>query len=189
MIIIDLGCGSKEMTVTPKILEKVAGISVENAKIFGVDLSSETDYNVNLERDKLPFKDSSIDMFYSSHTFEHLYDIEHIMQEIYRCIKPDGLIVIRVPHYSAPNAKTPFHKLYYSYNNSFAHYIPEVIARKHTEHYSHVRLNYIRRRLRFGRYSQFFAEPIFNLFPTVYEKFFSGIFPCDELLFVMKPVK
>ncbi|HKZ49635.1 MAG TPA: class I SAM-dependent methyltransferase [Candidatus Nanoarchaeia archaeon] len=189
MIIVDLGCGSKETKVTPQVLEKVSGIKVENSTIVGVDLSSETEYNVDLEKGKLPFRNESVDMFYSSHTFEHLYDIEHIMREIYRCIRPDGLLVVRVPHYSAPNAKTPFHKLYYSYNNSFAHYIPKVIAKKHTEHYSHVRFNYVKRRLRFGRFFRFYAEPLFNLFPLFYERYLSGIFPCDELLFVMKPVK
>src|SRR3989338_11582956 len=179
MLLIDIGCGSKKSTVNKQVYKKVVGVDLpENVVIKGADFSKEADYQVDLEKGKLPFKNNSIDIFYSSHTFEHFNDIEHLMQEIYRCIKPNGLLVVRVPHYSWPNANNPFHKLYYCYNNSFSHYIPEVQAKKGTEHYTHVKFNYVKRKLRFGRYSQFIVQPIVNLFPLFYERYLSAVYPC-----------
>ncbi len=48
-----------------------------------------------------PFKDNSIDLFYSCHTIEHIGDenFEHILSEIYRSLKPGGGLRISVPCY------------------------------------------------------------------------------------------
>jgi predicted SAM-dependent methyltransferase len=47
-------------------------------------------------KDKLPFKDNSIDILYSSHVIEHIwwFNVENALKEAYRCIKPDGIIEI-----------------------------------------------------------------------------------------------
>jgi len=47
-----------------------------------------------------PFSDNSIDKIYSSHVFEHFYttQIEKILGECYRVLKPGGTISISVPN-------------------------------------------------------------------------------------------
>jgi len=60
------------------------------------------DYNHNLMTFyPLPFKDNSVDLFYSSHTIEHLPDeyVLHLFKEIYRCLKPNGTVRITCPDY------------------------------------------------------------------------------------------
>lgn len=51
-------------------------------------------------RGKLPFRDDSVDVFYSHHVIEHLPDgrLPFHFQEMYRCLKPGGVIRIGGPH-------------------------------------------------------------------------------------------
>ncbi len=49
-------------------------------------------------RDPLPFKDSSVDVFYSHHVIEHLPDLFPHFREMYRCLKPGGNIRVGGPN-------------------------------------------------------------------------------------------
>lgn len=42
-------------------------------------------------RNNLPFKDSSVDAFYSHHVIEHLPDLNFHFKETFRCLKPGGV--------------------------------------------------------------------------------------------------
>jgi predicted SAM-dependent methyltransferase len=56
-------------------------------------------------RNKLPFRDRSVDAFYSHHVIEHLPDslLPFHFQEMFRCLKPGGVIRI-----GGPNADEAF---------------------------------------------------------------------------------
>jgi predicted SAM-dependent methyltransferase len=47
----------------------------------------------------LPFLDNSVDFFYSSHFFEHLFkdDAEKLLKLCYKALKPSGIIRISIP--------------------------------------------------------------------------------------------
>ena len=53
---------------------------------------------LNLNK-KLRFKDNSIDAFFSSHVFEHLFlnDLRNLLKEIYRSLKPGGIVRTVLP--------------------------------------------------------------------------------------------
>ncbi len=56
--------------------------------------------NFDLLLDKtLPFKDSSIDIFYTSHTIEHLTNasVQNLFNEIFRCLKSGGTFRVTCP--------------------------------------------------------------------------------------------
>ena len=58
------------------------------------------DYNFDLMRkEKLPFEDNSVKLFYSEHTFEHITDeaVQHTLNEMYRCLEKGGGLRIVVP--------------------------------------------------------------------------------------------
>jgi predicted SAM-dependent methyltransferase len=54
-------------------------------------------------RKPLPFNDASMSAVYSSHTIEHLYpsDAAHLFDEIYRVLKPGGIVRTVVPDLEA----------------------------------------------------------------------------------------
>ena len=96
-IILDIGCGQKKM---------------EGA--IGIDFSpfSMADIILDLNKEKLPFEDNSVDYIYTSHNLEHL-TIEgfyNIISEMYRVSKPDAQIYITVPYFTNTlNFANPFH--------------------------------------------------------------------------------
>jgi ubiquinone/menaquinone biosynthesis C-methylase UbiE len=77
-------------------------------KRVGVDLSFETlkkaersiprdVFLVNCNAENLPFQNRTMDIVTSTHTFEHIPDIQKAIKEIYRVMKPDGELVVFVP--------------------------------------------------------------------------------------------
>lgn len=58
------------------------------------------DYDYDLtSKEKMPFKDNSVYLFYSEHVFEHIPDdcCKYVFNEIYRALKPGGAFRIVVP--------------------------------------------------------------------------------------------
>lgn len=67
-----------------------------------VDNDAETnpDFLVDLENEKLPFEDNSVDEIKAYHILEHIGDgFFHLMQEIYRVCNHGAIIDIIVPHH------------------------------------------------------------------------------------------
>jgi len=59
------------------------------------------DKKVDLRKLPLPFKDKEFDYIYTAHTLEHIRgDLLPLILEFWRILKPNGLIEIRVPHFS-----------------------------------------------------------------------------------------
>jgi predicted SAM-dependent methyltransferase len=56
-------------------------------------------------RNALPFKDNSVDIFYSHHVIEHLPDLDFHFSEVFRCLKPNGKIRIAGPNGDAAMKK------------------------------------------------------------------------------------
>ncbi|HKI17405.1 MAG TPA: methyltransferase domain-containing protein [Isosphaeraceae bacterium] len=56
-------------------------------------------------RNKLPFRDSTVDVFYSHHMIEHLPDLAFHFHELHRCLKPGGVFRI-----GGPNGDTAIRK-------------------------------------------------------------------------------
>jgi len=97
MISIDIGCGRKKM-----------------AGSVGIDFSpmSDADVVLDLNREKFPFEDNSVDFAFSSHALEHLTldGFFNVMSEVYRVLKPEGQFKIVVPYFTTTiNYANPFH--------------------------------------------------------------------------------
>jgi SAM-dependent methyltransferase len=52
-------------------------------------------------RNPLPFRDRSVDAFYSHHVIEHLPDVDSHFRDVFRCLKPGGIYRIGVPNADA----------------------------------------------------------------------------------------
>jgi len=54
----------------------------------------------NLNQFPYPFEDSSFDEIKAFHVIEHLDDPFTVMKELYRIVKPNGIVHVKVPHFS-----------------------------------------------------------------------------------------
>ena len=92
---IDIGCGR----------EKEEGyFGIDRFSMPGVDLT------LDLERDRLPFCDNSIDHVVTYHALEHLRDYSHIVKEVYRVLKPNAQFFVCVPYaYNSLNVANVYH--------------------------------------------------------------------------------
>jgi SAM-dependent methyltransferase len=61
--------------------------------------------NVNFETDNFPVNDSSIDVIFSLALIEHIANIDHLLSECARVLKPDGVIFLSTPNFKYSYAK------------------------------------------------------------------------------------
>lgn len=151
------------------------------------DKHSGVDVIWNIEKFPWPFKDSEFDSVYASHLLEHVNDLVKTMTEIKRICKNDAIISIRLPHFSCGvSYRDPTHKRFISYH-TFDYFTEECFYKNMPT------FKIIDRRLNFTRQSftflNYFFNPILNLFPTIYERFFCWMLPCSEVLFKLKVLK
>ena len=109
LICIDLGCGTHKA-------EDFIGVDVVAAD--GVDVIA----NLN---GYFPFPDNSVDFLKAHDIIEHLPDRIHTMNEIWRILKPDGIVDISVPSTDGRGAfQDPTHVSFWNIN-SFMYYCQE----------------------------------------------------------------
>lgn len=82
-MMLNLGCGG----------EKLEGY-------IGVDMVAGVNVDVVAEIEKLPFETSSADVVRVWNVLEHVKDLNACLKEIHRVLKPDGILIISVPHWS-----------------------------------------------------------------------------------------
>jgi len=96
--LLDLGCGRGEF---------LRGFINQGMEGFGID-QADTAKGIcptaiikvgNLE-DKLPFEDNYFDVVYSKSVVEHFYYPEKILGEVYRILKPNGLVITMTPDWA-----------------------------------------------------------------------------------------
>jgi len=63
----------------------------------------------DMETDKIPFDDSSVDYIKSNHALEHLRDVKNILNEAWRVLKAEGEFEIKVPYGLWAGASKPVH--------------------------------------------------------------------------------
>lgn len=98
--ILDIGCGTGAM---------IEDLTVLGADVYGIDRSPEAvDYcnkrnlkNIRLENleDRLPFSGNSFFAVTCLDVLEHITSDEKLLADIYRILKPGGLLIISVPSY------------------------------------------------------------------------------------------
>ena len=84
-MLLDLGCADRFLK---------PACENENWTYRGLDYSE-----VNFEIDPFPIKDCSVDFAVSLAVIEHLRDPENFISEVYRCLKPGGVIYLSTPNF------------------------------------------------------------------------------------------
>ena len=81
-----------------------------------IDYVKWADVSIDLNKDKLPFKDNSVDLVFSYHTLEHLDNYLFALKEIHRVLKHRGHFLVGLPYLTLTkyNLINPFHKQYFN---------------------------------------------------------------------------
>lgn len=99
--ILDIGCSDCSFSVILKNVsnaDEVYGIDVyENAVKCGLERGVKV-IQVDIDKDNFPFEDNFFDAVYCGEVIEHLFDPDHLLDEIHRISKRDALCVITTPN-------------------------------------------------------------------------------------------
>ena len=80
-----------------------------------LDIIKEADIVCDLELQRIPLADESVDEIYSNHTLEHIQNIIHVMNECWRVLRWGGMMEVKVPYYKSTIAwADPTHKRYWT---------------------------------------------------------------------------
>ncbi len=84
--ILDVGCGFID-----------SGACVKLDYVTHVGNAGKSVANILADSHNMPFKNGSFNSIYSSQAFEHFYNIEKVIVECHRILKPKGRILVDVP--------------------------------------------------------------------------------------------
>jgi len=98
---LDIGCGDGAVTLLLKE-------SMDAKEVFGVEIAHEAvvvarergikAYQLDIDEDNLPFDDGYFDVIYCGEIIEHVFDPDHLLEEVHRVLKLKGSCVISTPN-------------------------------------------------------------------------------------------
>jgi methionine biosynthesis protein MetW len=98
--ILDVGCGNGLFSL---LLKQVCNAEVYGVEISKINIESATKKGINalqldLDKEIFPFEDNYFDAVFAGEVIEHLYDPDHLLDEIYRTLKPKGALILTTPN-------------------------------------------------------------------------------------------
>lgn len=185
-IILELGCGSRK--------RNASALGIDALDYPTVDIVGDV-YDVLQQ-----FPSSRVDEVYACHFIEHVDDINKLMSELTRVIKPGGLVEFIAPHFSNPYYYSdPTHRNFFGLY-TFCYFSSGSPFRRMVPTYQKVlsfKLESVE--LRFKSASTFYIRyllksiigKIFNsssYMKELFEENFCYIFPCYEICYRLRRV-
>ncbi len=99
--LLDIGCGDGTFTVLLKeALEakEAVGIEIASEAVAAIEKKGVKAYQLDVDEDSLPFADAYFDVIYCGEVIEHLFNPDHLLEEIHRVLKLRGTCVITTPN-------------------------------------------------------------------------------------------
>jgi predicted SAM-dependent methyltransferase len=183
---IDLGCGPQK---------KKGYIGIDKIALPGVD------FVYDFEKGLQFLPDNCVDEIISSHLLEHIDNLEFLLTEIHRVLKPNGVKKIIVPHFSNPYYYSDYtHKRFFGlYTFDYFSDGNNKYTRKVPTFYNTVKFEVVSRKLRFAS-PPFYLRNKFKAILThlvnstvytqeLYEDLFSNLISCYEIHYEIRPIK
>ncbi len=101
--ILDVGCGAKPYALLFAHAEEYIGIDIETS---GHD-HGRSKVDIFYDGKSIPFEDGSVDTVVSFEVFEHVFDLDGLLHEIRRVLRPDGKLVFTMP-FAWPEHEEPY---------------------------------------------------------------------------------
>jgi len=99
---LDIGCGSGYMGHLIKKFDPdvvIHGLDVSEHAISQIK-DYDKAYFLNIDENNIPEPDNDFDLVVCSDVIEHIYDVDHCLNEIKRILKPGAKAIITTPNYS-----------------------------------------------------------------------------------------
>ncbi len=93
--VLDFGCGSKPYETLFAYATSYTGMDIEVSGHNHEAQKSKVD--VYYDGKKIPFPDNHFDAVVTFETLEHVFNLEQILVEIRRVVKPNGLFLVSIP--------------------------------------------------------------------------------------------
>lgn len=99
--LLDIGCGDGSFTVMLKEAmgaREAVGIEVASEAVAEVEKKGIQSYQLDIDTEPFPFDDNYFDIIYCGEIIEHLFNPDHLLQEVHRVLKPEGTCIISTPN-------------------------------------------------------------------------------------------
>ena len=161
-IVVDLGCGSRK---------KPGRVGIDKVDLEGVDIVAD------LEKGLSFFPAGCVDEIHCRSVLEHVDDLEGLLAEMLRVLKPEGTAHVFVPHFSNPHFYSDYtHRRFFGLYTFYYFVEPaRQLKRKVPNYYSSVRIRILSLRLVFRSTFKFFNPlkkaygRLINLHPRLQE--------------------
>lgn len=183
---IELGCGNNK--------RHIDAIGIDALKYPCVDIVGDV-LDVLKE-----FPDNSVDSVFSSHFFEHIADIEKLLDEVARILKKNGELGIIVPHFSNPYYySNPTHKTFFGLYTMSYYSEDLILTRKVPTYQKKVSFSLKSVELRFKSSPPFYVRHAIKKFfgllinlnsytKELYEEMFCHFIPCYEIEYKLQKI-
>jgi len=183
-VAIELGCGPR------KTFKDTIGIDCLKL--------GEVDFVADLEKGLGFIPDNSVDVIYSRHVLEHISNISPLVSEMARVLKPGGLKIGWVPHWSNPYYYSdPTHKTFFGLY-TFSYYATNIIYERNVPKFYQKNTLALEKNLLLiqgnGDHVSIFSKclmKIINFNPKtqeIYERYFSRVVFVDEIYFQLRKI-
>jgi len=102
--LLDVGCGDGDFSVAIKKASKavdVYGIEISEEGVNKANTIGVKAFQVDINQQDFPFDNQAFDGVFCGEIIEHLYDPDHLLDEVYRVLKPGGICVFTTPNLSS----------------------------------------------------------------------------------------
>lgn len=139
--ILDFGCGSKPYKQYFSHAEQYIGLDIQKSGHGHENEQIDIFYDGKI----IPFDDGHFDAVFSSEVFEHIFNLEEVLAEINRVLKPGGKLLFTCP-FAWPEHEVPYDFARYS-SFGIRHVIEKagfkIIEQHKTGHFFEVMMQYL----------------------------------------------